>query len=399
MAENDLAAEGPVSSTATKIILVFLCISLYNVIELTFIIWGTFKRHSGLYFWSFVVATWGIPFYSGGFFVKYFAPTSLAVLAAVLVSVGWVAMITGQSMVLWSRLHLVLHDQTRLKQILTMIIVDAIVCHCATIPLIIGESATSSSNSSGASPWAKPYSIMEKIQVTVFFLQEIIISSFYIKETVALMKLENHMGNRKKSRRLMHHLVFVNAFIILLDMTILGLEYADQYDYQTSYKAFVYSTKLKLEFTILNRLVEMTTGKKEPSSGTHSRTGNKTSTAATGIALDTLFSETNANHKPRADFVYEAYAQGGEHGGTASGTNGDDGRHTSHASRETDAGNGVMMTTEIIVRTEERGEDDSRSVSSSSSSASSCTVDGGKGRDHENASKTSSEVHLATRGF
>lgn len=39
--------------------IVVLCsVALYNVIELTFIIWAYFKRHSGLYFWSFIVATY-----------------------------------------------------------------------------------------------------------------------------------------------------------------------------------------------------------------------------------------------------------------------------------------------------------------------------------------------------
>jgi hypothetical protein len=36
------------------------------------------------------------------------------------------------------------------------------------------------------------------------------------------------------------------------------LEYLDYYDLQTVYKAFVYSVKLKMEFRILNQLMEMT---------------------------------------------------------------------------------------------------------------------------------------------
>jgi hypothetical protein len=54
------------------------------------------------------------------------------------------------------------------------------------------------------------------------------------------------------------HLLWVNVFVILLDIPILCLEYTDYYDMQTAYKALVYSVKLKLEFRILNRLVEMT---------------------------------------------------------------------------------------------------------------------------------------------
>ncbi|RSL86312.1 hypothetical protein CEP52_015853 [Fusarium oligoseptatum] len=348
------------SRTAMTIILVFLAISLYNVVELTFIIFGTFKRHSGLYF----------------LVLSYFAPASVGFLAAALIAVGWVAMVTGQSLVLWSRLHLVLRNRFRLKLVLYMIIVDAIVCHGAIIPMIFG------SFSNSPEMWVKPYSVMEKIQVTIFFIQEIIISSFYIYETIKLMRLERTMGNKRGSRRLMNHLIFVNLLIILLDITILGLEYADQYEYQTSYKAFVYSTKLKLEFTILNRLVEMTTGSKDASSGPRSRTAGTTTGNKTGIALDTFISDTGA--KPTGDVSYEAYAMGGEDGNS-------DGQG---ASPRRD--NGVMMTTEIIVHRENR-DDDGVSIGPNSSADS---IGVAKGPfDGENLSKSSSEVHLATRGF
>ncbi|KAF4447621.1 hypothetical protein FALBO_16927 [Fusarium albosuccineum] len=361
------------SHMAITIILVFLSISLYNVIELTFIIWGTFKRHAGLYFWSFLIATWGIPFYCAGFLIKYYAPASAGYAAATLISGGWVAMVTGQSLVLWSRLHLVLRNRFRLKMVLYMIIVDGVLCHGAVIPMIYG------SFSSKPDMWVKPYSVMEKIQVSIFFLHEIVISSFYIFETVKLMRLERTMGNKRGSRRLMNHLIFVNLLIILLDITILGLEYADQYEYQTSYKAFVYSTKLKLEFTILNRLVEMTTGSKDISSGPRSRTAGTTTGNKTGINLDTFISDTG--NKPPGDVSYRAYAMGGDEGEDGGSPRRDD---------------GVMMTTEVIVQREER-DDDGQSIGPNSSADS---IGIAKGPfDGENLSKSSSEIHLASRGF
>ena len=52
----------------------------------------------------------------------------------------------------------------------------------------------------------------------------------------------------------MQHLIVVNIVVMLLDTTILALVYAGYYDILASYQSFVYSAKLKLEFTILNRL-------------------------------------------------------------------------------------------------------------------------------------------------
>ncbi|KAH7111184.1 hypothetical protein EDB81DRAFT_862939 [Dactylonectria macrodidyma] len=365
------------SSTET-IILVFLAISLYNVVELTIKIFGTFKRYSGLYFWSCLCASWGIPFCCAGFLVKYYAPASLGYLAISLIIPGWVAMVTGQSLVLWSRLHLVLRNRKRLRMILWMIIIDAVICHGAIIPMAYGAV------SSSPEMWVKPFSIMEKIQVTIFFTQEVILSSFYIFETVKLVRLEQRVGKCKSSRRLMNHLIFVNIVIILLDATILGLEYADQYEIQTSYKAFVYSAKLKLEFTILNRLVEMTTGNKDGSSGPRSRTTGTTTDNKTGIAMKTFVS--NAGDRPRADFSYQAYANGCEERSS-------EGICPSHVKQD----RGVMMTTEIMVKRDHRQYDEIRSIGGKSSADSTTGV--AKVADPESLSKSSSEVHLATRGF
>jgi hypothetical protein len=113
------------------------------------------------------------------------------------------------------------------------------------------------SNSSANNSWTHPYVVYEKIQVTVFFLQELLISAIYIKSCFSFFDTQDSLygdGVRKMRR----HLLWVNVFIILLDIPILCLEYTDFYDMQTAYKALVYSVKLKLEFNILNRLVVMT---------------------------------------------------------------------------------------------------------------------------------------------
>ncbi|KAI6750922.1 hypothetical protein HG530_014372 [Fusarium avenaceum] len=364
-----------ISQLTITVVLVFLSISLYNVIELTFIIFGTFKRHSGLYFWSFLVSTWGICVYDCGFLVKYYASSAVGYVAASFISFGWVAMVSGQSLVLWSRLHLVLRNRFRLKAVLYMICINGVLMHGTVIPMIYG------SFSSDTSKWRQPYSIMEKIQVTVFFIQEIIISSFYIIETIKLMRMERTMGNKRGSRRLMNHLIYVNILIILLDVTILGLEYADQYQYQTSYKAFVYSTKLKLEFTILNRLVEMTTGNKDGSSGPRSHTAGTTTGTRTGIALDTFIS--NITDKPPGDVSYQAYAMGGE---------------DRPQDRPEPRDDEVVMTTEVIIEREDR-EDDGMSIGGKSSSGTTIGTSKNNHFDMDDLSKSSSEVHLAPRGF
>lgn len=232
-------------------IVAFVALAIYNALELNVIIFSTFRRFKGLYFWSFVAATNGIIPHSLGFLLKNVIGSHNYGIYITLVAIGWVPMVTGQSLVLYSRLHLVFWNQLYLRLVLGMIITNAIILHIPIIILMYGA------NSSANNSWVQPYVIYEKIQVTMFFLQELIISAIYIKSCFSFFSLQDSLyGDAVK--RMRRHLLWVNIFVILLDIPILCLEYTDYYDMQTAYKALVYSVKLKMEFRILNRLVEMT---------------------------------------------------------------------------------------------------------------------------------------------
>ncbi|KEY66911.1 hypothetical protein S7711_10133 [Stachybotrys chartarum IBT 7711] len=259
------------------IIIVFISIALYNFLELNVSILGTFKRRNGLYFWSFAVATWGIAFNSVGYLLKHIALTVPPNAYATLILIGWCTMVTGQSVVLYSRLHIVMHNHMWLRAILTMIITNAAWLHIPVIVLVYGV------NSNNPAPFQTPYSIYEKLQLSVFCVQELIISGIYIWETAKLLRLEKSIG-RGNTRRVMNHLIYVNIIVMLLDFTILGLEFAGLYEIQTAWKPLVYSLKLKFEFSILNRLVELTHNARSRNPYTHSRTAPRSEV----VALETF---------------------------------------------------------------------------------------------------------------
>jgi hypothetical protein len=261
----------------SAIVLVFISIALYNFLELNVLILSTFKRRKGLYFWSFVIATWGVAFNSIGYMLKHLTLTTQSNLYATLILIGWCTMITGQSVVLYSRLHLVMHNQRRLRAVLIMIITNALWLHIPIIVLVYGV------NSNNPTPFTKPYEIYEKIQLSVFIAQELIISGLYVWETTRFLRLEKTIGN-SGTLQVMNHLLYVNILVILLDFTILGLEFADMYEIQTSWKPLVYSVKLKFEFSILNRLVELTRNARSGNPYSDSRTAPRFE----GIALGTL---------------------------------------------------------------------------------------------------------------
>jgi hypothetical protein len=249
-AQNPTGGDGDGPDLTTTII-VFIALASYNAIELNVIIFSFFKRRRGLYFWSFLAATNGIIPPNIGFLLKNILNSHNFGLYATLVSVGWVPMVTGQSLVLYSRLHLIFRNPFWLRMVLIMILTNAFVLHVPTIILMYGA------NSSPNNSWAYPYDIYEKVQVTMFCLQEFIISAIYVKTCYSFFDAENSLYG-DAIRKMHHHLLLVNVVVILLDLPILALEYTGFYDLQPAYKAFVYSVKLKIEFRILNELVDMT---------------------------------------------------------------------------------------------------------------------------------------------
>ncbi|KAJ4985350.1 integral membrane protein [Stagonosporopsis vannaccii] len=263
-------------SVLKVVVVVFLSVAIYNFLELNVQIFTIFKRRSGLYFWSFTIATWGILFNSVGYLLKHLEVTKNGNIHATIILIGWCSMVSGQSVVLYSRLHIVMHNARKLRAVLIMIIANAIWLHIPIIILVYG------SNSTNPGPFQGPYSVYEKIQLTVFVVQELIISGLYVYETVNLLKLEDTIGNNG-TRTVLYHLIYVNILVILLDFSIVGLEFANLYEIQTAWKPLVYSAKLKLEFSILNRLVDLTRSARSGDSRSYSNAAR-----SGGLALGTM---------------------------------------------------------------------------------------------------------------
>ncbi len=225
----------------------FFAIAVFNVVEINFWIFSTFRRRVGLYFWSLLISSWGIIFHAVGFLLKFFQLCTNEYVNVGLISIGWFAMVTGQSIVLYSRLHLIVQDARKIRWVLGLIVVDFFLFHIPSAVLNFGA------NSSNPKPFITPMAVYEKIQITAFSTQEFIISALYIWEARKMLKSLLNV-KREEARYVMIHLILVNVLIILMDITLLGTEYGNDYSIEATYKPFLYSVKLKLEFSILNRL-------------------------------------------------------------------------------------------------------------------------------------------------
>ncbi|MCJ1474475.1 hypothetical protein MMC13_003133 [Lambiella insularis] len=222
-------------------------VAWFNVIELNVQVFMTFKRHRGLYFWSLIISSYGCVLHALGFLLKFFQLTTNNYLSVTIITIGWWAMVTGQAVVLYSRLHLVVREQRVLRGVLIMIIVDAICFHIPTTVLTYG----SNSNDSDAFIWR--FSIIERLQMTVFSVQEFIISGIYVYSTIKLLRPVYH----GRTRRVMMQLIWINLMIIAMDIVLLAFEYKQNYEIEATLKAMIYSIKLKLEFAVLNQLMTL----------------------------------------------------------------------------------------------------------------------------------------------
>jgi hypothetical protein len=256
-------------SLTLKLVIAF-CIGLaiYNALELVVLVFLTFNRYSGVYFYSLLVSSIGIIPFALGFFLKFFNIGSKWF--ALVLIMGWWPTITGQSVVLWSRLHLIVRGEKGdriLKWTKWMIIIDAIVLHIPTSVLTFGSNAA-------VPVFVRGYNVMEKIQMSGFFVQETLLSSIYIVEAIHLLQTSLHPN----ARNLMYQLLAINLIIFFMDLAMLGLECANLYVLQVTVKPVIYSIKLKLEFAVLSRLVKFVAGGRRTSNSASSSHSRKNST-------------------------------------------------------------------------------------------------------------------------
>ncbi|KAL3476746.1 hypothetical protein BJX99DRAFT_246602 [Aspergillus californicus] len=225
----------------------FVALVYYNAIELLVLCLATFKRRGSLYFWClFVTSACLIP-HTTGYVLLFFRPDVSRMVAVTLIIVGWCGTVTGHSLVLWSRLHFVLQNPRLLNGLLVLIIVDAILLHVPTTVLLYGAV------SADGERYTNGYNIIERIQLVGFCIQEAILSGIYVYETAKLLKLRPET----RHRRVLAQLLVINVIILIIDVVVVVVEYAGFYAVQVMFKPVAYSIKLKLEYAVLGRLVQI----------------------------------------------------------------------------------------------------------------------------------------------
>lgn len=126
------------SSGERFLVACFLGASIWNAVGMFPMIFMTFKRLWTLYFWAIILSTAGIVICSASQVISVATPQVNTMINGVMSCIGWVFMVTGQSVVLYSRLHLLAITPRVLRMVLWMIIINGVTIHITGTVLTVG---------------------------------------------------------------------------------------------------------------------------------------------------------------------------------------------------------------------------------------------------------------------
>ena len=232
----------------------FVGITLYLFVEVNVMIFRAFKKRQGLYFWSMQIGTLGILVETVGIILKYFgSPSTDAIwpLYTLFILIGWGAYSTAQSLVLYSRLHLVMRNQKIQRYVLYMIVSTLFTL---VLPhFILVWPAYNTSDHQMSSLWSPREAIVQRYTQIGYMITESIISGLYLWSLVPLLRLKSNV----RQRRVMTDLIYVNILVIAFDILQVMLVYTNQLGFSQPVQSFSYIMKLRLEFLVLNQLMDV----------------------------------------------------------------------------------------------------------------------------------------------
>jgi hypothetical protein len=218
--------------------------------ELLFRVSYSLRNLRGLYFWSLIAGAFGCVTHITGNVVKFFVAGVPWTASTILIIIGWWMMVRGQSLVLYSRIHLVVDKKIVIWSIRAMIASIFAICFTAGTTALTWANITH-----GSDPKiAFTFFIIERTQLCAFLPLEASLSMIYVVATWRVLRSNAIL----RVKRVVKFLIITNMAIIALDGTVLCKQFLNWYAIQATLKPAVYAVKLKLEFEFLNQLFFIT---------------------------------------------------------------------------------------------------------------------------------------------
>ncbi|KAL4919581.1 hypothetical protein BDW62DRAFT_37437 [Aspergillus aurantiobrunneus] len=231
------------------VIPILLSIASYNVFELLIWIFNTFERRQGLYFGSILTATLALAGYLVASFLKLLTPNGTKT-GTFVFGVSYATLLTAHILVLYSRLHLLLpHNPRVLRSVLLMIIITSVLTVPVQIILCFNVGA-------GDLRFLQPQYVFEQVVFMGAFLRELIVCIIYMVQAYRNLR-PIVLAKGRAGKKIMVYLILIQVIVIILDMGLIVQLYLGLEETANGYGAVLYSVKLKMEFGILNALVDL----------------------------------------------------------------------------------------------------------------------------------------------
>ncbi|OAL50897.1 hypothetical protein IQ07DRAFT_630877 [Pyrenochaeta sp. DS3sAY3a] len=247
---------------ATIILLSFNCVAIWSAVPLTFRMFATIRDKRSLYFRATLASSWGLSLRSQAYIMGYYGRSIPWWVYGPLSQLGWICMVSGFALVLWSRLGLIFGNERVKRYLLFMIVFNGVVWHT-----ILSVFAMIMWHQRGPSPPTPLYrrvrdvnQVCEYIQICFFNSQEIIISSIYIYAAYVYLRDFSHLNSprtRAKVRGALFLLLTIQAIVVFLDAAIITIDLLGLSQLKGMINSFIYCVKLELEFLVLNQLIEI----------------------------------------------------------------------------------------------------------------------------------------------
>jgi hypothetical protein len=132
--------------------------------------------------------------------------------------------------------------------------------------------------------YTKWYNVMEKFEVTSYGVQDAVISAIYIVKARSILVPSNGYY-RDINRPIFNRLVGIMFLTIILDFTVMIIEYIGLYDIETTFRTAAYGVKMRLEFVVLNQLIKAV---RRNETQERARESSRTIGSGGRLVLDTL---------------------------------------------------------------------------------------------------------------
>jgi hypothetical protein len=192
---------------------------------------------------SIVATSVGIIILTVGFDLTFFTLVS-ATITEIVVDAGWFIMVTGFSLVLYSRLYLMNAHPRLLKFVLLLMLVDSLIVY----PIAFTSQALPSLKVGGA-----VYEISYKLEI-IWTFQEVVISTLYIYLFRRFLR-SGEYGRPHRAKRTYYLLCAAQVLILISDVVLTYTRYSNEILAKRTIQTFIYAVKIRFEFVVLNRLV------------------------------------------------------------------------------------------------------------------------------------------------